>query len=160
MSEVEFRYMDDGDTENVNTLRQQVTKLHMELCSDFFRADTWINIKDNIRNILNEKDKKIIIEVLDGIVIGYALIKFMVRPMPLYEKETRFLFIEEIGIGSNYRGNGYGTILMDFLIEEARRKGCCKFELGVWNYNTNAIRFYKKYGFKPYRTMMEYFISA
>lgn len=160
MNEVEFRYMDDNDAEIVNSLRQQVTKLHMELCSDFFRTDTWTNIKDNILNISDDKDKKIIIEVLDGNVIGYAMIKYMMRPMKLYAKETRFLYIEEIGIDNNYRGKGYGTRLMEFLIEEARKNGCCKFELGVWNYNINAVTFYEKFGFKPYKTMMEYFFNA
>jgi ribosomal protein S18 acetylase RimI-like enzyme len=38
---------------------------------------------------------------------------------------------------------------------DAKKWGYKKIELDVWNFNKNAINFYKKLGFNTYRSFME-----
>jgi Acetyltransferases, including N-acetylases of ribosomal proteins len=46
-------------------------------------------------------------------------------------------------------GRGYSKILMNFMIDELRSKGCDKVHLWVVKDNIRAQRFYEKYGFIP-----------
>src|SRR5579859_3247255 len=54
-----------------------------------------------------------------------------------------------IGIGEpNYRGKGYGSDAMQLLVNYAFRElGLYRVGLGVFGYNTRAIRVYEKLGF-------------
>jgi len=42
---------------------------------------------------------------------------------------SKIAHIEDICVDSSYRGQGYGTKLIDFLIEHAKTKGCYKITL-------------------------------
>ncbi len=55
----------------------------------------------------------------------------------------------EIGISIQkaYWGLGIGTILMQVLVEQAKRMGLEQMELAVHDGNTSAINLYKKFGF-------------
>jgi len=44
-------------------------------------------------------------------------------------------------------GKGYSKMLMDFMLDELRRKGCDKVHLWTVKDNIRAQRFYEKYGF-------------
>ena len=52
------------------------------------------------------------------------------------------LYIEEEIIGK-----GYGSVLMNSCLEEAKKNGHRTIWLGVWEKNLRAIRFYEKWGF-------------
>jgi ribosomal protein S18 acetylase RimI-like enzyme len=45
-------------------------------------------------------------------------------------------------------GRGVGAALMRVCLDEARRAGCATMWLGVWERNTRAIAFYRKWGFR------------
>ena len=67
----------------------------------------------------------------------------------LYKKEKNSSWIS-ICIGdSRYRGKGVGKSAMNFLEERSRELNNNRIELGVFEYNTNAIEFYKKIGYIP-----------
>jgi ribosomal protein S18 acetylase RimI-like enzyme len=52
------------------------------------------------------------------------------------------IYIEEEIIGK-----GYGSALMDFCLEEAKKNGYRTIWLGVWEKNLRAIRFYRMWRF-------------
>lgn len=58
--------------------------------------------------------------------------------------------IERIYLLEAYHGKGYGQILMDKSIAEAKAHNCHTIWLGVWEHNLKAIRFYKKNGFSVF----------
>lgn len=58
------------------------------------------------------------------------------------------MYLEDIVVNLDYRGNGIGKMLMDAIIHEAREK---KFNGIMWqvlDWNEPAINFYKKYNVK------------
>jgi RimJ/RimL family protein N-acetyltransferase len=66
----------------------------------------------------------------------------------LYKKETGTAWIgiiigEEIG-----RGKGIGYLTLQFLENEIKLHGLKRIELGVFEFNTNAIKLYQKLGYK------------
>ena len=59
--------------------------------------------------------------------------------------------IEDIIIDSTYRGESYGKILIDYMIEKAKKKNCYKIKLSCDQKN---IGFYKKCGFNQVNVEM------
>ena len=73
---------------------------------------------------------------------------YQVDPGQLYIKEPGSAWIG-IDIGEeSARGKGIGTQAMQYLEEQIKVQGMHRIELGVFEFNTNAIKLYKKMGFK------------
>jgi len=77
---------------------------------------------------------------VEGKIAGFAL--YYVRYSTW---KGQAMYLEDILITNDMRGNGVGKLLFDRLIEEAREK---KFNRIIWqvlDWNEPAINFYKKY---------------
>jgi GNAT superfamily N-acetyltransferase len=74
--------------------------------------------------------------------VGFALYfftysTFMCRPT---------LYLEDLFVVPEERGRGAGRALLTALAGIAGRRGCGRFEWAVLNWNTPAIRFYRRLG--------------
>lgn len=56
------------------------------------------------------------------------------------------LYMDDLYVKSDYRNNGIGKILLDSVIEFAKKEKCNKVRWQVSNWNKNAIEFYKRIG--------------
>jgi RimJ/RimL family protein N-acetyltransferase len=73
---------------------------------------------------------------------------YQVDPGHLYKKEPGTAWVG-INIGrASARGKGIGTKAMLFLEKQAREQGLKRMELGVFEFNSNAIKLYKKLGYQ------------
>src|ERR1051326_8653336 len=61
-----------------------------------------------------------------------------------------------LGVASAYRGGGYGRILMERLIEEARQLQLKELWLEVFTQNTVAFQLYQSLGFRIERELTDY----
>ena len=59
------------------------------------------------------------------------------------------LYLEDLFVKPENRGNGYGRALLVDLAKIARDRGCGRMEWAVLNWNDPAIQFYRKLGAKP-----------
>ena len=59
------------------------------------------------------------------------------------------LYLEDLYVQPDYRGHGYGKILLAYLAKLAVERNCGRFEWSVLDWNEPAIEFYKKIGAKP-----------
>lgn len=83
---------------------------------------------------------------LDDQLIGEM--DYQIDPKVLYKKESGTAWIgiligEEVG-----RGQGIGYLAMKHLEQEVKLQGLRRIELGVFEFNKNAIKLYKKLGYK------------
>jgi GNAT superfamily N-acetyltransferase len=76
----------------------------------------------------------------DGIVIGFAL--YYIRYSTW---KGQRLYLEDLLVTEELRGNGAGKLLFDRLIEECREKNYSGMVWQVLDWNEPAINFYKKY---------------
>ena len=60
-------------------------------------------------------------------------------------KGKRF-YLEDLYIKDEYRGKGYGKVLIEACIMEAKRTGASGMMWQVLDWNTAAITFYERYG--------------
>ena len=65
--------------------------------------------------------------------------------------------ILNIGIDPNFKRQGYGTALLNHLIEELRKRHIGEILLEVRVRNKSAIQFYKKQGFKKISVRKNYY---
>jgi GNAT superfamily N-acetyltransferase len=59
------------------------------------------------------------------------------------------LYLEDLFVKPEKRGNGYGYALLVDLAKIARDRGCGRMEWAVLDWNDPAIQFYHKLGAKP-----------
>ena len=76
----------------------------------------------------------------DGKIEGFAL--YYIRYSTW---KGQAMYLEDIIVTEQARGNGIGRLLFDRLIEEAREKGWSRIIWQVLDWNEPAINFYKKY---------------
>jgi len=67
--------------------------------------------------------------------------------------------ILNIGIDPDFKRQGYGTGLINHLIEELRKRNICKILLEVRTGNKSAIQFYKKQGFEKISVRNNYYMK-
>lgn len=97
-------------------------------------------------NALTNNNNYVYIIIADDNPIGYVSIQK--DPPHLYHKVNNTAWVS-IAIGDKkYRGAGIGKIAMQFLEEKCRDRGLNRIELGVFAFNINAIKLYKKSGYK------------
>jgi RimJ/RimL family protein N-acetyltransferase len=83
---------------------------------------------------------------LDGQLIGEM--NFQIDPAHLYKKEKGTAWVG-INIGEEAgRGKGIGFTAIQILEDQAQAMGLKRVELGVFEFNTPAVKLYKKLGYQ------------
>lgn len=83
---------------------------------------------------------------LDGELVGEM--DFQVDPKHLYKKDISTAWIGIVIGEESARGKGLGLLAMQYLEKEIEGRGLQRLELGVFEFNTNAIKLYQKAGYK------------
>jgi GNAT superfamily N-acetyltransferase len=97
------------------------------------------------RDYLSDKPKyEAFIGKVDGKPISYVIFFFTYSSFLALPT----LFLEDIFVLEEYRRQGVGQKMFDFLKETAKREGCCRIEFTVLNWNKSAQAFYEKNGAK------------
>jgi GNAT superfamily N-acetyltransferase len=81
----------------------------------------------------------------DGVPVGYAKIGPMKLPV---EPNGSSMLLDQLYVVKEQQGTGIARELMDWAIDEARRRGAEALYLTVFIDNHRARRFYDRYGFE------------
>jgi len=81
----------------------------------------------------------------DGEAVGYVKLGPLKLPV---EEDSPGLLLDQLYILKPYHGVGIAHALMDWTLEEARRRGATRLYLTVYVDNHRARRFYDRYGFE------------
>ena len=71
----------------------------------------------------------------------------------------KYLFIDDLCVDQNSRGQHIGEKLIEHVKEEAKKMGCYEVTLNVWAGNTSAEKFYEKMGFQTKERQLEYILK-
>jgi ribosomal protein S18 acetylase RimI-like enzyme len=82
----------------------------------------------------------------DGVASGYA--KLHAGEAEACVTGQKPIELARLYVGREWFGRGVGAELMRACVEEARRLGYLTMWLGVWEHNTRAQAFYRKWGFR------------
>ena len=149
------RFAKEEDLLRINELREMVNEHHVAGRPDMFKPGFGQELRDYILEIWNAENKDIIVVERDGIICGFACVKFVDRPETPYRNAMTFYEVEEFGVDKAFRRQGVATELIAFVKEDARKRGFKRIELNMWEFNESALEFYEAVGFKTYRRYME-----
>jgi len=111
---------------------QQILQLEEELFSPPFA------IEDLERELLDNKHSRFYVLEEKQDIIGFSILWI------LYDQAQ----IVQIGITKDKQNHGYGKMLMEKMISDAKQKECEIMSLEVRKSNTQAYEFYKLFDFK------------
>ena len=99
---------------------------------------------DAFQSITTDQNNELIVVENNHEIIGMLQITYI--PYLSHMGAWRCL-IEAVRVHKNYRGQGIGTSVFKWAIQQAREKGCFMVQLTSNKQRDSAIRFYKDLGF-------------
>ena len=97
------------------------------------------------KNIVADPNNELIVVEKDGNLIGMLQLTFI--PYLTHKGSWRCL-VEGVRIHKNFRGEGIGTRVFEWVIQYARGKGVSILQLTSDKQRPDSIRFYEDLGFK------------
>jgi GNAT superfamily N-acetyltransferase len=99
---------------------------------------------DKIRESIFSKDSnaETLLAFYDDRPVGFALYFYNYSTF----KAKKGLYLEDLYVDEDMRGNGFGKALLAHLAKIAKEEHCGRFEWSVLDWNEPAINFYKSIG--------------
>jgi GNAT superfamily N-acetyltransferase len=111
--------------------------------------EAWARRREHYRAIFEAGRGHLLLAEAAGRAIGYAVVS-EIGPQATLETGTRMAELESLAVLPGERGAGVGRALMAAAHELARELGIDELMLYVMDGNESAMRFYERYGMKPY----------
>ncbi len=141
------------DIPRIMELLSQVLEVHAKGRPDLFQSGTTKYSKDELAEILADSERPIFVAD-KGEVVGYAFCVFQ-RHKEQNTPDFTTLYIDDLCVDENCRGEHIGTALYEYVLDFAKRSGCYNVTLNVWACNESAMRFYEKCGLSVQKIGME-----
>ena len=157
---MELRPATKEDHNTIFEIFAEIQSIHYNSMPNFFRPAE----KDKIfyayfDEVIENKDKHLIIGIEKGKPFGYIYYLIGKRPQNIYRKEKRIIYINQIVVKKAYQGRGFGSELINHVFNVAKKEKIAKIGLDVWLFNKGAIIFFCKQGFTTLNQVMWHTIS-
>jgi diamine N-acetyltransferase len=152
--EMHFREATRNDYEIVHQLQKQVHEIHTKERPDHYKmADTTLD-KEYFNNLIDEENTKVFI-LEDDQPIAYTIITIKnTKKIPIIIPK-KVVYMNDFGVDIKYRGKGLGKVFFEKILEFAKNIEADSLELGVYEFNENAIKFYESMNLKTKIRQME-----
>ncbi len=100
---------------------------------------------ETLIKMIQEKHNGMYVAELDGRIVGTFQLMFLTSLS--FQGGTRAQ-IESVRVDKSLRGQGYGRLMMDWAIEQARAKDCALIQLSSHKTRHRAHHFYEQLGFE------------
>ena len=150
MENLTFRFAEKEDV-------SKILYFIRELASYEHMLDEVVATEELLEEWLFEKKKaEVLFAVKDGEEIGFAL---------FFHNFSTFLgragiYLEDLYVKPEYRGNGYGKALLQELARIALERGCGRLEWWCLDWNQPSIDFYLAMGAEPMKDWTVYRVAG
>ena len=132
-----------------------LTKQDFKLQNRSFGIQTGLSAC-NLPWLFEKKKAEVLFAVKDGEEIGFAL---------FFHNFSTFLgragiYLEDLYVKPEYRGNGYGKALLQELARIALERGCGRLEWWCLDWNQPSIDFYLAMGAEPMKDWTVYRVAG
>ncbi|MGN0438644.1 MAG: GNAT family N-acetyltransferase [Lachnospiraceae bacterium] len=146
----------EADAQGILRLLIQVNNVHSKNRPDLFIKDKTKYTKEELLQLMKNENSPIFVAVdEENDVLGYAFCVFQSHVEDNNFPDIVTLYIDDICVDENCRGNHVGTALYEYVKAYAKENGCYNVTLNVWDKNDAAIAFYEKCGFHIQKYGME-----
>jgi len=143
------------DIDDILYLLSDVLELHVRIRPDIFESGHTKYTKEELFNKLSEDNFYVYVGEISKKVVAYAMCIIELPKFTHTMKKVKTMYIDDIEVNPEYRGQGLGRELFEYLKEEAKRLNCYNITLNEWEGNDGARKFYEKLGMKPQKTTLE-----
>ena len=155
-----IRKAEERDIPRIIELLGQVLQIHAAIRPDIFIPGTTKYTVDELKELLKNKENPIYVAVNKAdVCVGYAFCQLREQPFSNNMVPFKSLFIDDLCVDQQERGQHIGESLFNYVKNEAKRLGCYEVTLNVWAGNTSAEKFYEKMGMKTKERQREYILS-
>lgn len=155
-----IRKAEEKDILKIMELLGQVLQIHADIRPDIFIPGTTKYTEEELKALLKEEKKPIYVAVNDeDVCIGYAFCQLQEQPFSNNMVPFKSLFIDDLCVDQQIRGQHIGESLFEYVKSEARKLNCYEVTLNVWTGNTSAEKFYEKMGMRTKERQMEYILK-
>ena len=154
-----IRRANEKDIPRIIDLLGQVLEIHAEIRPDIFIPGTTKYMDAELSEMLKDDLKPIYVAASENdFCVGYAFCQIQEQPFSNNMVQFKSLFIDDLCVDKNTRGQHIGEKLFEHVKSEAKRLGCYEVTLNVWTGNTSAEKFYEKMGLKTKERQLEYIL--
>ena len=155
-----IRKAEEKDIPRIIELLGQVLQIHADIRPDIFIPGTTKYTVEELTELLKNKEKPIYVAVNESdVCVGYAFCQLQKQPFSNNMVQFKSLFIDDLCVDQQARGQHIGESLFEHVKKEARKMHCYEVTLNVWSGNTSAEKFYEKMGMKTKERQMEYILD-
>lgn len=150
-----IRRAEEGDIHNLHELLYQVNLIHHNGRPDLFRYGARKYTDEELREIIADASRPILVAVDKDGVAGYAFCVYEQYTNDNIRTDIKTLYIDDLCVDEKRRGQHIGKRLYDAVLGMAREAGCYNVTLNVWCLNESAMKFYERCGMSPLKIAME-----
>jgi len=143
------------DIPGMIALLHQVGEVHHVIRPDIFCAHALKYDEAALEALLQDKTKPIFVADEAGFVAGYCFCQIRDTAGSTVQTERKELYIDDLCVDENRRGQHIGSRLYDHAVAFAREAGCAYLTLNVWCGNDSAMKFYERAGLTARNILME-----
>lgn len=149
----------EQDMPGLVSLLEQVLMVHYEGRPDLFRAHTRKYADEELREIIADDERPILVAVDEGAapgeILGYAFCVLEDHAGSASLQPIKTLYLDDLCVDEASRGRHVGTELYHAVLDLGRELGCHNVTLNVWACNPSALAFYEAMGLTPMKTCLE-----
>lgn len=143
------------DIPAICNLLRQVHLVHSSSRPDIFRKGSQKYDEEELAKIINNENTPVFVADDGEKIVGYAFTKKEITIGDKSLTDRRVLYLDDLCVDENIRGQKIGTFLYDHVVDFARKNAFDSITLNVWELNKGAKDFYKKLGLTPLKTTLE-----
>ncbi len=144
------------DIPTIIDLLIQVNMVHHNNRPDIFNGPATKYDKEELIVMMEDANTPIFVYTNEeDQVLGYAFCIFIQHKDDAILTDIKSLYIDDLCVDKDARGQHIGQKLYDYVVEYAKEKECYNVTLNVWAKNQSAIDFYKRMGLEPQKIGME-----
>ena len=149
---MEIRDMESKDHPEIDRLMKELHELHVKGRPDLYTELEHPYSREEIEKIVSDPEIIAILAEEKSVVIGLCIGTLRKKSGMV---ETKTMYIEDLIVDRNFRGKGIASQLYEEMEERGRNTGAKRLDLMVWEFNSDAKRFYEKQGMRPQRYIYE-----
>ncbi|PKR76743.1 GNAT family N-acetyltransferase [Halalkalibacillus sediminis] len=135
------------DFELIARLNEYVHGLHHSLFPERFQPYNYEKFQVFFEEMV-DKENHYFFKGVDGDeAFGYVWLEVKEQSESIFKKRYSCVYVHQISLKKNKEGRGYGTFLMDQVINFTAERKIKFIELDYWIKNDRARMFYEKHGF-------------
>lgn len=143
------------DYEALLPIHKEVHDYHLEVRPDIYRPADPTFDWDYFKGLIENEDARIFYIKDSGQVIALAICRKQSAPDRVIVAPREYIYVEDFGVKKEFRRQGLAKLLFEEIVDFAKEKGASSIELGVWEFNEPAIRFYESMGMQTQIRKME-----